>query len=429
MPRLVPSPPVCLVVACVALVGMGCPKSRPEPVDPDAGRCDCPAPTAAVVLPKGEHLAPSPTDVHPLAVCDAKGLDPLEAAKGFAKQQKWDAALSCAAQASALSPDEPETHAERGRALVALDRLEDAKVAYARALALDPQSLAALLGAAELYAVVLPSSREVDELGVLYAERGFELALLPAGELSPEPEPSTEPADRELALEFARVAAIALNDVGRNAEAIEKADWVLARVKNDPEAAFERAIGLFERCQFAEAKAAFSKLVDDKQRSAHAHYHLGLLLEREGKAAEAEKHFTKARALAPDHFWAPVTLPMPEFQKELEALVAALPDEVKKDLVGVPVKAEDLPAEADLTVGEPPLSPTILGLFRGPPLQEECTPQDGTPCRSVALYRLNLGRAVKTREELITQMRVTLLHELGHLRGEDDGELAARGLE
>ncbi|MER2562673.1 MAG: metallopeptidase family protein, partial [Myxococcaceae bacterium] len=79
--------------------------------------------------------------------------------------------------------------------------------------------------------------------------------------------------------------------------------------------------------------------------------------------------------------------------------------------------------------GEPPLSPTILGLFRGPPLQEQCVPADGDPCRSVALYRKNLGRAVKSREELIQQMRVTLLHEIGHLRGEDDGELAARGLE
>jgi predicted Zn-dependent protease with MMP-like domain len=35
----------------------------------------------------------------------------------------------------------------------------------------------------------------------------------------------------------------------------------------------------------------------------------------------------------------------------------------------------------------------------------------------------------KTQEELLAQIRVTLLHEIGHLRGEDDDELAARGLE
>jgi predicted Zn-dependent protease with MMP-like domain len=36
---------------------------------------------------------------------------------------------------------------------------------------------------------------------------------------------------------------------------------------------------------------------------------------------------------------------------------------------------------------------------------------------------------VRTQDELIEQIRTTLLHELGHLRGEDDAELRARGLE
>ena len=36
---------------------------------------------------------------------------------------------------------------------------------------------------------------------------------------------------------------------------------------------------------------------------------------------------------------------------------------------------------------------------------------------------------LRSRAELIEQIRVTLHHEVGHLRGEDDLELAARGLE
>ena len=94
---------------------------------------------------------------------------------------------------------------------------------------------------------------------------------------------------------------------------------------------------------------------------------------------------------------------------------------------------EDLPDLADLTSGDPPLSPSILGLFRGSSLGEPCEPEPdarpGAPCRSIALYRKNLGRAVKSKEELVEQISVTLLHEVGHLRGEDDSELAARGLE
>lgn len=390
----------------------------------DAGACVCAEPVTQVASASKPAPAPEPKDagVHALAVCEAKGKAPLEAARDFAEAERWEAALSCAAQASALMPDDPLAHAERGRALVALDRLEEAKLAYARALAVDPQSLEALLGAAHLYAGVLPSTREVDELGALYAERGFAIASVTAAR-------SGSKDDLELALELGRVAAVALNDVGRNAEAIARAEWVLDRVKDDPEASFERALALFERCKFPEAKAAFSRLLADPKRGGHAHYHLALLLEREGKQAEADRHLARASAASPDQFWTPVILPKAEFERELAALVAALPPEVKRDLVNVPITAEDVPALADLTTGEPPLSPTILGLFRGPPIQEACTPEDGDPCRSVVLYRKNLGRAVKTREELIHQMRVTLLHEVGHLRGEDDGELAARGLE
>ena len=38
-------------------------------------------------------------------------------------------------------------------------------------------------------------------------------------------------------------------------------------------------------------------------------------------------------------------------------------------------------------------------------------------------------RSVQTQKELVEQIRTTLWHELGHLRGEDDSALRARGLE
>ena len=119
---------------------------------------------------------------------------------------------------------------------------------------------------------------------------------------------------------------------------------------------------------------------------------------------------------------------MPEFRAELSGAIDELTAELKKDLKGVPVEAQDVPLLEDLVADDPPLSPTILGLFRGAPLSEPCA-ATLTPCRSIVLYRRNLARAARTREELNEQVRVTLLHELGHLRGEDDDELAARGLE
>ncbi|MET0406013.1 MAG: metallopeptidase family protein, partial [Cystobacter sp.] len=291
-------------------------------------------------------------------------------------------------------------------------RTSEAQVAYARALALEPGHLEALLGAAHLYAVQLPSSREFDELGALYAERGL----------------SQLDAAPELLPRFALVAAMALNDLGQAREALQHAQLVLAREPRHPEASYEKALALFELCRFREARAAFSGLLKDPAHGAHAHYHVALLLEREGKWKQAREHFERARALAPRDFPEPPLPTAAEFREEVARTVEALPADMRADLTGVPVRAEELPADEDLLSGQPPLSPAILGLFRGPPLSEPC---DGTetPCRSVALYRLNLARAVRTREELREQIKVTLLHEVGHLRGEDDQELAARGLE
>ena len=114
---------------------------------------------------------------------------------------------------------------------------------------------------------------------------------------------------------------------------------------------------------------------------------------------------------------------------------------------------------------DPPFAPTIMGLYRGLPLGVEegtvaaasgtgkaaaesatldiendpvasaapaaaRTPdRDRVPARAIVLYRKNLGRAVRTREELDRQIRRTLIHEIGHLRGLDEDDLRRRGLE
>ena len=365
---------------------------------------------------------PEPTSssphVTPLAVCDAKGKLPLDAARDYADDHQPAKALSCAAQASALYPNDVLAHTERGNALAALERFDEAKLAFTRALAIDPDSLDALLGAAHLYGVALPSSREMDELASLYAERGFDLA--------------TSQHDEDTALQFAGLSAMIFNDLGQASDALERASYVLLKHPKDADCRYEKAVALFELCRFDEAKAAFKGLLDDADRGPHAHHHLGLLLEREGKLPEAEKHFAAARAKAPEDFPAPVLLSAEDFEKEVKRIVASLPDDMRKDTRDVPIAVEDVPQTDDLTSGDPPLSPTILGLFRGPPLNEACEPADtegGRPCRSVVVYRKNLARAVKTKDELLEQIRVTLLHEIGHLRGEDDFELAARGLE
>jgi Flp pilus assembly protein TadD/predicted Zn-dependent protease with MMP-like domain len=391
---------------CAVLLSCGaCQKTEPaHTAAPNPG-----TPTSPV------HHPSRPAPVEPLAVCDARGISPLEAARAAYQGEDWKRALSCAAEAAARSPDDPAAHSERAAALSALGRFDEARLAYARALALEPDHLDALLGAAHLYGVSLPSTREHDELAFLYAERGREL--------------SEDGDDDELTAQFALLSAMAANDLGEATLALERAEEAGRVLDDDADVAYERAVALFELCRFEEARAAFTRLRDDADHGAHAYQHLGLLLERDGKWAEAEASFTRAHQLAPEDFPPPVLPSEGEFRDAVAKAVKALPKDMQKDLRGVPVSTEEIPRDEDLRDGEPPLSPTILGLFRGPSLGEPCPKDEKDPCRSVVLYRRNLARAVTSRDELLEQIRVTLLHEVGHLRGEDDMELAARGLE
>src|SRR4051812_13307806 len=100
------------------------------------------APVVAVtpaVAPSDERLAKDDPSGHaPLQLCDPRGKDPLGAARDYYDDREYEKALSCAAEACAQNSDDPAAHSERAGALAALERFDEAKLAYARALALDP---------------------------------------------------------------------------------------------------------------------------------------------------------------------------------------------------------------------------------------------------------------------------------------------------
>lgn len=317
---------------------------------------------------------------------------------------------------------------------------------------------------------------------------------------------------RDTRLLGARLALLegqALGDLGRAEESLARLEAAIAlddqaggpgagRVGTD--ARYERALALFDLCRFSDARRGFEAVIAARRQpaprtapanpdgrrpvpapsapspdrapdhtqspardprpvsapgnTAWAQHYLGLTLEMLGEAAAAERALAEAERLAPADFPKPLAVTPADFRALVDKEVAALPAELRRDLAQVTLETADLPEIADLiadvAAGHPPLSPTILGLFRGLPLPESSpasakSPQrPGAPVacppggaaadgsdepRSIVLYRKNLLRAVRTREDLVTEIRTTLLHELGHLRGEDDDTLRDRGLE
>jgi tetratricopeptide (TPR) repeat protein len=326
-------------------------------------------------------------------------------------------ALDCSEEAIRAAPRYVPGLAARADALAALERFPEAQLAYARALAVDPENPVALLGAADLFVRHLSGERDALETGLEYALRGARAAGRPPYR------------DRELAGELQLLAGIAENDLGRNRRALFHLDRAQAAFPEDADVAYERGVAFFELCRFGDAQKAFEQALALSPDNAWAIHQLGLLAEERGDAAQAEKLLARAQKLDPQTF--PADLPVDDraFRAQVQRAIADLSPDDRKALSRVPIEIRDLPDPEDLLAVDPPLSPAILGLYRGPPENEPCEPGDGPRCRSIVFYRKNLVRFAHDRAELDEQIRITLLHELGHLRGEDDDQLRDRGLE
>lgn len=214
--------------------------------------------------------------------------------------------------------------------------------------------------------------------------------------------------------------ALAVAQTGRREGASADVDADLALVEG---------LALLELCRLAEARSVLEPLARDYDDAAAEHA-LGLLAERRGEQREAARHFARARKLAPADYPPPVVLSPAAFDAAVEAALAELPEPVRRWLENVAIAVEDLPQDDDLLGEDPPHPPTILGIFRGSPLGDKASmdPWSHFPS-SVVLYQKNLERYARTQAQLVEEIRVTLLHEVGHFLGLDEEDLAELGLE
>jgi tetratricopeptide (TPR) repeat protein len=399
--------------ACIALLAAACtrPESQP-PAPPSARTTSAPAASRAAAAAERPGARPEPClPAEPYSSASVLSAAAREALGAGANER----ALACTEEALRLSPRLVVALALRAQALAALGRIDDARLASSRALAVDPGDPEALLGAAELHVRRLGPARDALEVGLEYALRGARAAAARK--------------DRALAARLVLVAGMAENDLGRSHLALPHLDRALAALPDDPDVVYERGVALYELCRFDEAQRAFERALGLAPDDPWALHQLGLLAERKGDLARAGELLARARRLAPDEFPPELGVDPDAFRREVTAAIAALPEEERRALETVPVDIQELPAADDLLAVDPPLSPSILGLFRGPAEDEPCTAADGPRCRAIVFYRKNLVRFARDRRELAEQVRVTLLHELGHLHGADDEELRARGLE
>ncbi|HTE56645.1 MAG TPA: metallopeptidase family protein [Kofleriaceae bacterium] len=410
------------LVACGSLGACGSRGERPR-AGGDAGPSGA---RTGIGFPAAPPARREPADIDEApAVCAIRGQDPDavldEASRLLYDAGDFKAALGCAELAVDLVPQAVEAHHYRAAALAALGRYSEAQVAFAMALARDPDDPETLAAAADFYInIAQPKQRSAILLGLEYARRGSGRAA------------SRRRLDRQLRARLSLLEAEALNDLGQSDAALPRVDAALKLTPQNAAALHERGVSLFSLCRFADAETAFAEVLREQPDDPYAHYHLGLILERYGREAEAEERFTKARALASDDFPPPVKITAEEFRAEVDRAIAEQAPEVRRELAKVALELVDLPAQEDLIAVDPPFAPTIMGLYRGLPLAQTgptAADEEPIPPRAIVLYRKNLARAVRSRDELDRQIRRTLIHEIGHLQGLDEDDLRRRGLE
>jgi predicted Zn-dependent protease with MMP-like domain len=104
-----------------------------------------------------------------------------------------------------------------------------------------------------------------------------------------------------------------------------------------------------------------------------------------------------------------------------EALVADALDEIPDEIAGlvhnVVVLVED----------EPPADePDLLGVYEGVSLTERTADHTGLPDR-ITVFRRPLLEMCETPEELVREVRITVVHEIAHHFGIDDDRLHELG--
>ena len=229
--------------------------------------------------------------------------------------------------------------------------------------------------------------------------------------------------------EARHVVGAALLELGDAVGALPHLERASAARSDDPEVLADLGGARFETLRFREARDALAKALALDANVARAHHWLALLEERAGNDRAARNHSGKAARLAPDAYPPPFRVTEAVFQSLVEEAIAELPEDFRASLENLDIVVEAIPDDETLR-GDPPLSPAILGLHVGTPADERPPSGSGGHLPNVIfLFQRNIERASRDHDHLVEEIRVTLLHEIGHYLGLDEEEVEERGLE
>ena len=104
------------------------------------------------------------------------------------------------------------------------------------------------------------------------------------------------------------------------------------------------------------------------------------------------------------------------FEEMVEAALDSLPERLGRLMSNVAVMVQHEPGP-----------PGLLGLYEGIPLTSRTTGYAGVLPDRITIYRLAICALCETEDEVIDQVRRTVVHEVGHHFGISDTRLTELG--
>ena len=120
----------------------------------------------------------------------------------------------------------------------------------------------------------------------------------------------------------------------------------------------------------------------------------------------------------------PLTVSPEEFDQWIQEALAGLPAPFASLVDEVSIVVEEEPSAEVLQEFELESEDDLLGLYQGVSIDETSffQPAGELPAR-IAIYRGPILRLCRTKDEVIHEVRDTVVHELGHHVGLDDEEM------
>ena len=121
------------------------------------------------------------------------------------------------------------------------------------------------------------------------------------------------------------------------------------------------------------------------------------------------------------------------FDRHLELVLPELPESVHRLIDEVPLVVEDYPSAKQMRKVGVRRRHHLCGLYTGVPLTDRSVMQSGIPSDVIHIFREGILSMATDRsgqvdtEELQKQIRITILHELGHHHGLSEDDLRQLG--